>query len=48
MNKLGQILLQKRAAGEIEGDEFIDYFRQVGIVGVTDPSLQKIYALIKP
>lgn len=48
MNVIGKLLIKKRVVDELSSEDFIDYFRQVGAIGVTDPTLIKIYTLIKP
>lgn len=46
MNYIGKWLVQARIKEEIESDEFMDIFRQAGIFGFSDPSVQHIYKLI--
>lgn len=46
MNLIGKWLVNARIAEEIESDEFMDIFRQAGIIGFSEPSVLNIYKLI--
>lgn len=46
MNYIGKWLIQARIKEDIEADEFMDIFRQAGILGYTDASVLNIYKLI--
>lgn len=46
MNYIGKWLVQARLKDEIESDEFMDIFRQAGLFGFTEASVQNIYKLI--
>lgn len=46
MNYVGKWLVQARLKEEIDADEFMDIFRQAGLFGFTEASVQNIYKLI--
>lgn len=46
MNYIGKWLVQARLKDEIDSDEFVDIFRQAGLFGFTETSVQNIYKLI--
>lgn len=46
MNYIGKWLIQARLKDEIDSDEFIDIFKQAGLFGFTETSVQNIYKLI--
>ena len=46
MNYIGKWLIQARLKDEIDSDEFVDIFRQAGLFGFTETSVQNIYKLI--
>ena len=48
MDKLAGELLKIRTKGDLTGDEFVDLYRQVGTIGITDKNLLQVYLLIKP
>lgn len=46
MNYIGKYLISARVNDKIDSDEFIDIFRQAGIIGFSDPSTLNIYKLL--
>lgn len=46
MNFIGKWLIKARISEKIESDEFLDIFRQAGIIGFSDSSVLNIYKLI--
>ena len=46
MNYIGKWLVNARITEEIESDEFMDIFRQAGVIGFSEPSVLNIYKLI--
>ena len=46
MDYIGKWLIQARLKDEIDSDEFVDIFRQAGLFGFTETSVQNIYKLI--
>lgn len=46
MNYVGKWLIQARLKEEIDADEFMDIFRQAGVIGYSEPSIIHIYKLI--
>lgn len=47
MDFLGKYLMKQKMNDEIESTEFIDLFKQAGIIGFSDKSLINFYELIK-
>ena len=46
MNYIGKWLVNARIKEEIESDEFMDIFRQAGVIGFSEQSVLNIYKLI--
>lgn len=46
MNYIGKHLVAARLNDEIDSDEFVDIFRQAGIIGFSDASILNIYKLL--
>ena len=46
MNYIGKYLINARIKDEIEAEEFMDIFRQAGVLGFSEPSVLNIYKLI--
>lgn len=46
MNYVGKYLINARIKEEIEADEFMDIFRQAGVLGFSEPSVINIYKLL--
>jgi len=46
MNYIGKYLVAARLNDEIDSDEFVDIFRQAGVIGFSDASILSIYKLL--
>ncbi len=46
MNYVGKYLINARIKEDIDADEFMDIFRQAGVIGFSEPSVMNIYKLL--
>jgi len=46
MNYVGKFLINARIKEDIDADEFMDIFRQAGVIGFSEPSVMNIYKLL--
>lgn len=46
MNYIGKYLINARIKEDIDADEFMDIFRQAGVIGFSEPSVINIYKLL--
>lgn len=47
LNTMGKYLIQRKLDDKIASDDFICLFRQIGMMGATDPTVLKFYSILK-